>query len=121
MRGAWGRVFIEPFTQLKWWIVWKVEPWFEEQASLDLAWRVFARKHNAGGNRPICAYDGWEAQLDEDEKAMVYEFPGGDPGAPPNCLVEANKRAEVRALEESDPREAERKRRLNYTPGQVPR
>lgn len=89
MRGAWGRVFIEPFEQFKWWVVRVTTPWHEEAASLDLAWRVFARKHNTAGKRPICHYDGWEADLDPDEKADVYEFPNGDPGAPPNCLIKA--------------------------------
>ena len=73
----------------KWWVVRVTTPWHEEAASLDLAWRVFARKHNTAGKRPICSYDGWEADLDPDEKADVYEFPNGDPDALPNCLIEA--------------------------------
>ncbi len=83
------RMFIKPFVQFKWWLLWKLEPWYEERASLDLAWRVFARKHNTAGKRPICAYDGWEKDLDPDEKADVYEFPNGDPDAPPNVLRDA--------------------------------
>ncbi len=81
-------------TQIKWWLVWKMEPWYEERASLDLAWRVFARKHNTSGARPICSYRGWEKDLDPDEKAAVYEFPNGDPSALPNCLQEAADAAE---------------------------
>lgn len=88
----------DTFTKFKWWLVWKMEPWFEERASLDLAWRVFARKHNTAGNRPICAYKGWEADLDPKEKAAVYEFPGGDPSAPPDCLVKAHQHGEEQRL-----------------------
>ena len=79
--------------RFKEWVVRVTEPWREEHASLDLAWRVFARKHNTAGKRPICAYDGWEKDLDPDEKAAVYEFPNGDPDAPPNCLIKAQEAA----------------------------
>jgi hypothetical protein len=83
----------DSFTRLKWWIVWKVTPWFEEKASLDLEWRTYAQKHNAAGKRPRCVYEGMENDLDPDEKVEVYEFPGGDPDAPPDCLIEAQARA----------------------------
>ena len=83
----------ESFTRFKWWLLWRLEPWYEERASLDLAWRVFARKHNTSGKRPICAYKGWEADLDPKEKAAVYEFPDGDPSAPPDCLTKAHDHA----------------------------
>ncbi len=83
-------------TRFKWWLVWKMEPWYEERASLEVAWRVFAREHNTSGARPICAYNGWEAELDAYEKATVYEFPGGDPDAPPDCLAKMHDRAEAR-------------------------
>jgi hypothetical protein len=79
MRGAWGRLFIEPFVRFKWWLLWKLEPWYEERASLDLAWRVFARKHNAAGKRPICAYDGWEKDLDPMDKLELYDEREVDP------------------------------------------
>ena len=56
------------------------EPWREEAASLDLEWRIFARKNYVGGERPL----GFDQcmHVDENEKAHVYEFPGGDPDAP---------------------------------------
>ncbi len=88
---TWGNR--DTLTRIKWWIVWKVTPWFEERASLDLEWRLFAQKHNLAGKRPLCSYEGMEKDiadgLYEDQKAHVYEFPGGDPDAPPNCLTEA--------------------------------
>ncbi len=85
MRGAWGRVFIEPFIQLKWWLVWKLEPWYEERASLDLAWRTYARKHNLAGKRPICAYRGWEKDLDPMDKLEFYD----EHEVEPECLQKA--------------------------------
>jgi hypothetical protein len=78
----------------KWWAVRTTEPWREILASLDLEWRTFAQKHNAAGHRPRCMYKGMEHDLDPDEKATVYEFPGGDPSAPPDCLIEAHESAE---------------------------
>jgi len=72
--------------KFKLWSLRKTEPWREEQASLDLAWRVFARAHNKAGHRPLCSYDGWEKDLDPMEKVDLYEFPNGDPNAPPDCL-----------------------------------
>lgn len=62
------------FIRFKWWLLWKLEPWYEERASLDLAWRVFAQKHNTAGKRPICAYDGWEKELDPLEKIEFYDM-----------------------------------------------
>ncbi len=96
-----GLVFLvssERRAGFKWWMLHRLDPWFEERASLDVAWRVFAQKHNAGGKRPICAYKGWEAELDEDEKAAVYEFPGGDPDALLNCLNEGRGPADIVGL-----------------------
>jgi hypothetical protein len=73
--------------RFKEWALRKTEPWLEERASLMLEWRIFAQKHNAQYPGDIqCAYKGME--LDENEKAHVYEFPHGDPDAPPNVLNE---------------------------------
>ncbi len=76
----------EIFATFKRWVVKVTEPWREEEASRDLEWRTFAQKHNAAGHRPRCMYEGMERDLNPDEKATVYEFPGGDPAAPPDCL-----------------------------------
>ena len=56
------------------------EPWREERASLDLEWRVFSQKYRVGGERPLGFHQ--DMKLDENEKAHVYEFPGGDKDAP---------------------------------------
>ena len=80
------------------WAVRVTEPWREVHASLDLEWRIFAQKHNAAGHRPQCMYKGMEKDLDPKEKANVYEFPGGDPGAPPDCLVKAHDHAVAQKL-----------------------
>ena len=46
--------------KMKNWLLRLTEPWREEQAALDLEWRVFAKKHNAAGHRPECWYPGME-------------------------------------------------------------
>jgi hypothetical protein len=97
------------------WVLRVTEPWREEHASLDLEWRTFARKHNTGGNRPYCAYEGWEDELNEDDKAEVYEFPDGDPAAPPDCLSEAHRKAAEEVVEQ-----ARVSAGLQYRPGKVP-
>jgi hypothetical protein len=62
------------------------EPWREEQASLDLEWRVFAQKHNAAGKRPKCYYTGMEAdELDQTERVTLVDAKETDP----NCLIDA--------------------------------
>ncbi len=76
----------EIFATFKRWVVKVTEPWREEEASLDLEWRTFAQKHSVTWRRPRRMYEGMEEDLDPDEKAEVYEFPGGDPDAPPDCL-----------------------------------
>ena len=60
------------------------EPWREEAASLDLEWRVFAQKHYIAFERPRGFHQ--DMQLDENEKAHVYEFPGGDLDAPVDVI-----------------------------------
>ncbi len=75
--SMWRSVFIEPWVTLKWWIVWKLEPWYEERASLALEWRIFAQKHNAAGHRPQCAYRGMEKDFKPTDKLVLYEFPYG--------------------------------------------
>lgn len=62
------------------WALRVTEPWREERAANDLAWRIFAQRHNAAGKRPLRWYpgmeeDGWE--LDPKEKVEMYEFPLG--------------------------------------------
>lgn len=87
MRKVLSRLFISPFTErfarFKWWAVRVTEPWREEQASLDLEWRLFAQKHNAAGKRPMCAYKGMEKDLDPNEKVELYEFPPGSDSEEP--------------------------------------
>jgi len=70
--------------RFKEWALRKTEPWLEERASLMLEWRTFAQAHNAAGKYPQCVYKGME--LDPLDKTEMYEFPGGDPGAPPEVL-----------------------------------
>jgi hypothetical protein len=71
--------------RFKEWALRKTEPWLEERASLMLEWRIFAQKHNALYPGDIqCVYKGIE--LGENDKAHVYEFPGGDPDCPPDTL-----------------------------------
>ena len=53
------------------------EPWREERASLDLEWKVFARKHNAAGKRPECWYPGMEP--DPMEKVVLVDAREVDP------------------------------------------
>jgi hypothetical protein len=73
--------------RFKEWMLKITEPWREERASLMLEWRIFAQKHNAKYPGDIqCAYKGME--LDPMDKAEVYEFPDGDPEAPPNTLID---------------------------------
>jgi hypothetical protein len=103
------------WQDFKRWALKVVEPWREEQASLDLVWRTFAQRHNAAGRRPRCMYEGMENDLDPDEKATVYEFPGGDEAAPPDCLNEAYREAERQRVEQARVRDG-----LNYRPGKVP-
>ena len=74
--------------KMKNWLLRLTEPWREEQASLDLEWRIFAQKHNAAGKRPLCWYPGMK--LDPLEKVEVYEFPDGDESADPDCLIRAH-------------------------------
>ena len=75
------------------------EPWREERASLDLEWRVFAKKHNAAGKRPEGWYPGME--LDPMEKVTLWDEEETDP----DCLIEAHKAAA--ALEKKVAEEAE--------------
>jgi hypothetical protein len=103
------------WQDFKRWALRVVEPWREEQASLDLVWRTFAQRHNAAGHRPRCMYKGMENDLDPDEKATMYEFPDGDPGAPPDCLNEA-----IRAANEEVVEQARVSAGLKYVPGKVP-
>jgi len=57
--------------KLKYWLLRLTEPWREEQASLDLEWKVFAKKHNAPGKRPLCWYSGMEP--DPMEKVVLVD------------------------------------------------
>ena len=62
--------------KIKNWLLRLTEPWREEQAALDLEWKVFAQKHNAAGKRPECWYpgmeeDGWE--LDPMGKVVLVD------------------------------------------------
>jgi hypothetical protein len=60
-----------------------------------LEWRVFAQKHNAKYPGDIqCWYEGMK--LDPMDKAEVYEFPGGDPGADPDLLINEEHRVAAR-------------------------
>ena len=76
--------------RFKEWALRMTEPWREERASLMLEWRIFAQAHNAAGKIPKCWYKGIE--LDPHDKAEVYEFPEGDPGAPPDVLHDQQER-----------------------------
>jgi hypothetical protein len=86
--------------RFKEWVLRVTEPWREERASLMLKARIFAQKHNAAYPGDIqCWYEGME--LDPLDKAEVYEFPNGDPGAHPNCLIDDHEK-ERRAYEEKN-------------------
>lgn len=99
------------FWRLKNWIIDVTTPWHEERASLDLAWRIFAQKHNAAGKRPMCWYNGighdpiWE--LDPMEKVKMMDLE--DPPLDPDYLIAAHEKAaaqhtdmERKANEEND-------------------
>ena len=111
-------------ARFKMWALRVTEPWREEHASLDLEWRTFAQRHNAGGNRPYCAYDGWEDELYPEQKVELYEFPNGDEGADPDCL----RRAVIRGFTKKElykyrkeELEKELGEDLSYVPGKVPK
>lgn len=80
-------------NKFKLWVLRKTEPWREEQAALDLEWRLFAQKHNAAGNRPMCMYEGMEKDLSPEGRVELYEFPFGpdskDDPLDPNLLHKA--------------------------------
>jgi hypothetical protein len=61
--------------RIKDWLLRLTEPWREEQASLDLEWRLYAQKMNAAGARPQYWYPGCE--LNPTDKLKMYEFPYG--------------------------------------------
>ena len=63
--------------KIKNWLLRLTEPWREEQASLDLEWRTFAKKHNAAGKRPKCWYPGMEP--DPMEKVALVDAREVDP------------------------------------------
>lgn len=67
--------------RIKDWLIRLTEPWREEGASLDLAWRIYAQKHNACGERPQCWYPGMDEEkgleLNPMDKVCMYEFPPG--------------------------------------------
>ena len=79
MRGTWGRVFIEPFNQFKWWVVRVTEPWREEKAALDLEWKAYAQKKNAAGERPRFWYPGVELDPMGKVELMDLDTPPLDP------------------------------------------
>ena len=76
------------------WALSVTEPWREERAAHDLAWRIFAQAHNAAGKRPQCWYPGMEEEkgleLDPKGKVTMYEFPPGSGQEPldPDYLVD---------------------------------
>ena len=62
--------------KIKNWLLRLTEPWREEQAALDLEWKVFARKYNAAGKRPECWYPGMEEdgrELDPMGKVVLVD------------------------------------------------
>ena len=58
--------------KMKNWLLRLTEPWREEQASLDLEWEVFAKKHNAAGHRPE-AWTSGSMELDPMEKVHFVD------------------------------------------------
>ena len=56
------------FWKMKNWLLRLTEPWREEQASLDLEWRLYAQKHNAAGKRPMY----WYPDMDLDPMDKVH-------------------------------------------------
>ena len=75
------------------WALRVTEPWREERAAYMLQWRIFAQANNVSSKWPPC-----KVTLHENEKAMVYEFPNGDPNAQPDCLVVAHLHAEAERI-----------------------
>ena len=80
--------------RIKDWILRVTEPWREERAAQDIAWRIYTQKHNAAGKRPQCWYPGMEEEkgleLDPKGKVTMYEFPPGAQQEPvdPDYLVD---------------------------------
>jgi hypothetical protein len=74
--------------KIKNWLLRLTEPWREEQAALDLEWKVFAKKHNAAGHRPQCWHPGMEP--DPMEKVALVDAREVDPNYLRDQFAEAH-------------------------------